>query len=462
MKSLPVSKFEKRLLTQRNFDRILLDRISKTGGLGLDGINSGDIPSWDRQKLSRVSHHVLRGLKGGTYSFTPYREVLIPKGRGKHPRIISVPSIKDRLALEVLAEIIRHAFRDEPVAPLPQTAVRQVAEAVRDHHWTGLVRLDIEQYYDSIGHDHLHRKISSKIGSLRLQELILRACSTPTKGPGGEQAIAPVVGVPQGTALSSTLAQVFLSDIDNEMANRADIFFMRYVDDILVLCDRENAEAVEREIRDALRARGLTCHAQGSSKFFLGDLAEGSSFLGYFICEKGPKISQSAIHRMERRLFQAFTRFRRANQGKDGSAGRVRKESLNRLEWDLRILIAGCKFEDQLRGWVRFYSASTDASQLFHLDRLVDEALRNLGIATGEIKMTRFVRTWHQVKNGSVRNFVDLDRYTQSEKKSYLEKHHGWASKVLDDLSPSALNHHFKRLCRRDVIHLEREVSPRY
>lgn len=54
---------------------------------------------------------ISKKVLAGAYSFTRYREILISKGRGKEPRVISIPTIRDKLALAAYYSFYRMYLR---------------------------------------------------------------------------------------------------------------------------------------------------------------------------------------------------------------------------------------------------------------------------------------------------------------------------------------------------------------
>jgi len=48
----------------------------------------------------------------GNYKFSPYNEKLVLKGRRKYPRVLSIPSIRDRIVLGVLNDYLSEVFAD--------------------------------------------------------------------------------------------------------------------------------------------------------------------------------------------------------------------------------------------------------------------------------------------------------------------------------------------------------------
>jgi len=58
-------------------------------------------------------------------------------------------------------------------------------------------------------------------------------------------------GIPQGSGMSALLSNIFLIDFDkdlNEKAKEEGFFYRRYCDDILIVCDSDKAESLQKEI----------------------------------------------------------------------------------------------------------------------------------------------------------------------------------------------------------------------
>jgi hypothetical protein len=61
------------------------------------------------------------------------------------------------------------------------------------------------------------------------------AVPTVNEFKGSKHAIPNTKGVPQGLAISNILAEISLGKFDNELSSDPNIWFKRYVDDILIL-----------------------------------------------------------------------------------------------------------------------------------------------------------------------------------------------------------------------------------
>ena len=59
------------------------------------------------------------------------------------------------------------------------------------------------------------------------------------------------IGIPQGSAMSALLSNIYLIDFDkdlNELAKNEGFFYRRYCDDILIVCDSEKVECLKKNI----------------------------------------------------------------------------------------------------------------------------------------------------------------------------------------------------------------------
>jgi len=81
----------------RNFKKIYIrkiynDSIKNKPSTGVDGIN---IKVFDK-KIDAEIEIINRKILNKTYDFSFYKERLISKGRNKFPRVISIPTIRDK------------------------------------------------------------------------------------------------------------------------------------------------------------------------------------------------------------------------------------------------------------------------------------------------------------------------------------------------------------------------------
>ena len=95
-------------------------------------------------------------------------------------------------------------------------------------------------------------------------------------------------GTPQGAVLSPLLANIYLDELDGQMAAQG-YAMSRYADDFVILCaSQSEAEAALSEVREWCERRGLTLHPEKTRIVDASQAGEGFEFLGYHF-ERGMK-----------------------------------------------------------------------------------------------------------------------------------------------------------------------------
>src|SRR5208337_1199684 len=181
-------------------------------------------------------------LVANTYRPMQARKKEIPKDGGKKVRVLSIPSIRDRVvqgALKLILEPIFEAdFQSGSYGYRPKRtaheAVRRVAEAIVGEK-TRIIDLDLRAYFDSVQHYLLLSKVAKRIRDdevMRLLKMILKATGKK--------------GVPQGGVISPLLSNLYLNEVDKmlEKASEATRYqrytavqYARFADDLVILVD---------------------------------------------------------------------------------------------------------------------------------------------------------------------------------------------------------------------------------
>ncbi len=252
---------------------------------GSAGVDHETIDMFERHLEANLGH-LSESLRDGSYRPQAVRRVYIPKPGTKHEkRPLGIPTVRDRVvqaaARHVLEPIFERDFAEQSYGFRPRRGCKDALRRVDALLETGsiwVVDADLKSYFDTIPHRRLMDRIQVKVADGRVLGLIeayLHAAVMDTLSTW-----TPDSGCPQGAVLSPLLSNIYLDELDHEMA-RLGHAMIRYADDFVVLCrsEREAREALARVRRWTAEA-GLTLHPE---KTRIVNVTErgGFDFLGY-------------------------------------------------------------------------------------------------------------------------------------------------------------------------------------
>jgi len=251
------------------------------GAPGIDGVTFEQVEAQGRESFLQ---QIREELLSRTYCPMRVRKKEIPKEGGK-VRILSIPSIRDRVvqgALKLILEPIFEAqFQPGSYGYRPQRtaheAVHQVAEGIAQCK-TLVIDLDLRAYFDRVRHDILLRKVAARVEDddiLRLLRQILKASGSR--------------GVPQGGVISPLLSNLYLDQVDRMLERAKEVTrstqwthieYARFADDLVILIDghprwRWLLEAANRRLREELATLDLDVNEEKSR---IVDLTKDESF----------------------------------------------------------------------------------------------------------------------------------------------------------------------------------------
>ncbi|EGT2114640.1 hypothetical protein I2K96_002858, partial [Listeria monocytogenes] len=222
---------------------------------------------------------------------------------------------------------------------------------------------DLSDFYGNITQEILMDKIKVIIKDELLLELIINAIKNPTY----PKVKCEKKGIPQGLSISNILAHIYMNEFDSI---NGDFFLIRYVDDILILCNEENHDRIYKETTGFLTSNlKLILNDKKEEKGLL--VEESFNYLGYKLGlnKMGTSmisVKKSNMEKQEKRIINLITKYK-YQQEKTGSS-----YSTKAFIFELNLIITGAvskKMDEQSDsykryGWVFFYS------QINCLDRL--------------------------------------------------------------------------------------------
>ena len=156
-------------------------------GVSFEAIEAGGVEGFLEEVWDELVSH--------KYRPTAVRRVEIPKGDGKRVRVLSIPTIRDRVvqgALKLILEPIFEAdFQPGSYGYRPKRsshqAVSRVARAIMAGK-TRVIDVDLRAYFDNVRHHILLEKVARRVNDaevMGLLKMMLRATGRKGVGQGG-------------------------------------------------------------------------------------------------------------------------------------------------------------------------------------------------------------------------------------------------------------------------------------
>jgi RNA-directed DNA polymerase len=177
-------------------------------------------------------------------------------------------------------------------------SVRCIYNKLDNHPY--VARFDIKSFYGSIDHKILFQLLEKMNVNPELMNVIREYVVIPDTRATGK-------GIVAGGALSSLLGAVYLSPLDtamNKLYKKASIFYLRYVDDIVILAKtRWKFKEAVKLMHETLDSLLLEVHKD--KKRFVGKTKNGFDFLGFFFkSNRKVRPSRNSLERFAQRARQ--------------------------------------------------------------------------------------------------------------------------------------------------------------
>lgn len=401
-----------RLFSQPSLLAAFNEKHFRSRAKGLDRATGYQYRAVANDDLAVVSRKCL----DGTFRFTPYLEVLKPKGRGKAPREISVPTVRDRVVLTQLHRFLSIIFPECVPKNIAHTYVKKLSETLdssADDAWVCAV--DIRNFYDNIRWPRLDDILASRIKGKPQLRLIRLALTTPTVPKGTlrskRQEHRRNRGVPQGLAISNLLAAIYLKPVDDFMLSKA-VNYQRYVDDVIMVGSQVVLEEVRRALASRLRVRGLSLHPPTSPKTHLAPKSSPFDYLGYRFTFPKIGVRDSTVERFLQSVAAKFSDYKHNKSIRLTRHVYLTDDILkNAFLAELNERITGAVAGGRRYGWVAYFSQINDEEILFRIDNVIRRLFSRLAEFqfTAPKELKRIARAHWEIRynalGGYIRNY---------------------------------------------------------
>lgn len=221
-------------------------------------------------------------------------------------REVSLFSMRDKVVQASLAQELSNLL-DEKFAPCACAyrknssalhTVGEIEETIKSGQFFYFLKTDVKGFFDHIVLEKLEANLHREIPEDDVVELIMTCLKAPAVTEDGELE-EKRRGVYQGSGISPVLSNLYLNEFDHAILEE-DAFYIRYADDILVLCkSQEVLQHIRTKMTGLLQDLGLELNVE---KTYSRLLEGGFDFLGYHFDNTGKSVPVKAQEKMETSL----------------------------------------------------------------------------------------------------------------------------------------------------------------
>jgi len=251
---------------------------------------------------------LLDQLKSGKYIQQPYHEVFIPKNETEKRRL-GLLTVHDKIVQTAVGYLVTPIFEKGFLNVSygyrskkgPVKAIHKVQHLIANEHYTWLASCDIDNFFDTIPHDILFKRLVAYLkspGIVELMKMFVRMGrvnrSYQWKNTGK--------GVPQGGVVSPLLANFYLHPLDKLMVEKG-YGFVRYADDFIILGKTEAiAQQALQEAIDIITNQLKLSLNEGTEVI---PVENGFEFLGIYFKGQQLSLSERKYKRLVSKLYDS-------------------------------------------------------------------------------------------------------------------------------------------------------------
>ncbi|MBN2012421.1 group II intron reverse transcriptase domain-containing protein [candidate division KSB1 bacterium] len=428
-------------------------------GVGVDRINH-EIFTKDKEfHLSIIN----RKCQDNSYCFSPYRELLKLKGRDKNPRVISIATIRDKIVLSVLKEILHEIFPEYVNRTLPNSYISEIKDFYKTEANGNLeiMQIDIKGFYDNINQKILINTLQERIQVEFILNLIIKAIQNPTPHKQYYKSelknLKNMKGVPQGLSISNILANIYLGSFDSKVSRKVK-FYRRYVDDIMIIDKNLSENNCFIGLKNELQILGLDVNNEKSCTA----LANNSfKYLGYELRLPIVTVKKTTYERFLNLIAAKITYYIKNRENIINNNGGTSEFFKRAVIFDLNLKISGAIYNNKSYGWVFYFLEVNDLHILYKMDANITSLLKKLVDFKKNVpsELKKLSKAYYEAKyNRSGKYIINFDSYDSTEKKkSFLINLCIISSKK--EYPDKFIDNQFEKVKTKKLLELESDVG---
>ena len=257
---------------------------------GIDGVSILEFEKEKRKEILKLAEE----LKAGAWKPQPYMEIEVAKTKDPDEvRKLGMTAIRDKIVQHAIKSVIEpryekiflgnsYGYRPGKGAT---KAIRRVLQECNNKKMQYVLRLDIDNFFDSIDHEILQKRLIATGTESEIVRLIMLCVQMGKVKQGSREWVETEYGTPQGAVRSPILSNLYLHSFD-QFAVSQDVPYVRYADDFLFLTEtKEQAEEILSKTEEKLKLKL-------NQPPTIIELKDGFDFLGITIRDKQATITE--------------------------------------------------------------------------------------------------------------------------------------------------------------------------
>ena len=275
--------------------------VKQKGSLGgIDGVSVADF----EDKLDTNIKALQQELIEKKWQPQPYLKISIPKKENER-RVLGLLCIKDKIVQQAIRQVLEPRFEKSFVSNSygyrpgkgHTKAVRYAFSCFHNKKYPYVLRLDIDNYFDTVDHEILFKRAFPIIADDELFRLV-KLCVKMGMVTKNMKWNEVEKGVPQGAILSPMLSNFYLHPFDQFVLTRTKMY-VRYADDFLIFCTaKDDADNLLRQCSVFLSQR-LKLQLNTPS---ISETKNQLEFLGVLLDNKKISISKEKKEKLASRI----------------------------------------------------------------------------------------------------------------------------------------------------------------